>query len=201
LGYSQVSLRDDDEIMVALPVAERSELGLGQGVLVSCGIRAFGRCSAQGRAPSWAVCRADFAVVFLKMVTIICRGRDGVMRGAAILIIGGCALALLGCHRARSLTPADFAFVTTNTTMSELMQKLRPPDEADFGAQTNYLYEWNLESRDVENNYLMRASVKALPFEATNWNMYMPTSKIQSVEVVRRPRFIDFSTSHSAQPH
>ncbi len=98
------------------------------------------------------------------------------------------ALGLVGC-KPRILTPADFAFVTTNTTLEELSREVGQPNRAYIRNPTVF-YEWDLGRR----------SGYAMQFTATLPHLHL-TDRVQMKGIVRLPDpVIDFRTNRGAYP-
>ena len=99
------------------------------------------------------------------------------------------ALAVMGCRRHRSLTPLDFMFVTTNTTFGQVIQKLGGPDRG-YSRSNVTVCEWDLTSNDFGNKYVMILKGAGGLDEFTN--------RVQTVELVSRRDFIDFSSNRTS---
>lgn len=106
------------------------------------------------------------------------------------MVIGCVVLVLVGCSRRRqALTPVDFAFVTTNTTVKEIVRRVGQPNRI-HGKATNdtvvVSYEWDLPSTDPANSYVMVLKVDQGAGQ-----------RVLTAELVRQPGFIDFSTNQN----
>jgi hypothetical protein len=116
------------------------------------------------------------------------------MRNGATLVVAAVALAVTGCSR-RALTPYDFGFVTTNTTFLELTHKVGSPHRV-YVVVTNKTavacFEWDLRSVDPGSRYAMLLTSQGPPSEGS---LLKFSNRVQTVELVRRPTFIDFSTN------
>ncbi len=101
-------------------------------------------------------------------------------RTFSVPIACGLAITLAGCQP-KVLTPADFAFVTTNTTFVDLLRSVRVAPDRQF-----------LESNTIRWEYALGTSGHFFCFKDT-MPPFALTNKVQVVGILPRPTFIDFS--------
>jgi hypothetical protein len=111
-------------------------------------------------------------------------------------LLTACVVSVLfGCNPPRALTPADFAFITTNTLLSEVESTVGPAQRQRLEQPNRFekptiLLEW-----DLGNSGSMFVCALAEP-------NFHPTNKIlvKGIMPIPKPQVIDFSTNRNTRP-